>query len=382
MQNVGNYRGQLKAPKRLGMNPSVELRAGIYAHWEKYKARGEPLPCAVVVGCPPVVSYASVQKLANDLDELAVAGAIAGGPINVVRCKTVDLLVPAEAEIVIEGLINTEMLEPEAPFGESHGYVNLQEYNAFMDVTAITRRRHPILTSFISQVTPSESSVIRRVAMEPVFQHYLKSVLSIRGVKRVAMHEPLTSLYAVIAIQFARGTPESEIWRALHGAASLHRFAGKWIIAVDEDIEPENADALLWAMSYRCQPQYDLKLMPHKDPGHGPRGPHDDGETAAVLINATLKGTFAPVALPKREFMENAKAIWERLGLPPLTPESPWHGYDLGHWPRELARQAQMATDSDYFSLGQAMSNERRRDVAMNEPVKRDDEPDQPKKPA
>ena len=233
------------------------------------------------------------------------------------------------------------MLEPEAPFGESHGYVNLQEYNAFMDVTAITRRRHPILTSFISQVTPSESSVIRRVAMEPVFQHYLKSVLSIRGVKRVAMHEPLTSLYAVIAIQFARGAPESEIWRALHGAASLHRFAGKWIIAVDEDIEPENADALLWAMSYRCQPQYDLKLVPHKDPGHGPRGPHDGGETAAVLINATLKGTFAPVALPKREFMENAKAIWERLGLPPLTPESPWHGYDLGHWPQELARQAQ-----------------------------------------
>jgi len=373
VQNVGNYRGQLKARKRLGMNPSVELRAGIYAHWLKCKARGEPLPCAVVVGCPPVVSYASVQKLANDLDEISVAGAIAGGPINVVRCKTVDLLVPAEAEIVIEGLINTELLEPEAPFGESHGYVNLQEYNAFMDVTAITRRRNPILTSFISQVTPSESSVIRRVAMEPVLEHHLKSVLSVRGVRRVAMHEPLTSLYAVIAIQFARGTPESEIWRALHGAASLHRFAGKWIIAIDEDIEPENADALLWAMSYRCQPQHDLHLLPHKDPGHGPRGPHDEGETAAVLINATLKGTFAPVALPKREFMERAKEIWERLGLPPLSPEPPWHGYDLGHWPEELARQAKLATDSDYFSLGQAMSNERRSDVAMNDPVRRDE---------
>ena len=157
-QNVGNYRGQLKAPRRLGMNPSVELRAGIYAHWLKYKARGEPMPCAVVVGCPPLVSYAAVTKLPEDLDELAVAGA----PINVVRAKTVDLLVPAEAEIVIEGLIDTKFLEPEAPFGESHGYVNLQEYNAFMNVTAITRRRNAILTSFISQVTPSESSVIRR----------------------------------------------------------------------------------------------------------------------------------------------------------------------------------------------------------------------------
>ncbi|MEA2938926.1 MAG: hypothetical protein QOC56_2430, partial [Alphaproteobacteria bacterium] len=241
IQNVGNYRGQLKAPRRLGMNPSVELRAGIYAHWRKYQARGEPMPCAVVVGCPPVISYASVQKMADDLDEMAVAGAIAGGPINVVRAKTVDLLVPAESEIVIEGFINTEVLEPEAPFGESHGYVNLQEYNAFMDVTAITRRRNPILTSFISQVTPSESSVIRRAAMEPVFLDHLKSTLSIRGVKHVSMHEPLTSLYAVIGIQFARGTPGTEVWRALNGAASLHRFAGKWIIAVDEDIDPGNA---------------------------------------------------------------------------------------------------------------------------------------------
>jgi UbiD family decarboxylase len=372
IQNLGNYRGQLKAPRRLGMNPSVELRAGIYAHWEKYKARGEPLPCAVVVGCPPVISYASVQKLANDVDELAVAGGIAGGPINVVRAKTVDLLVPAEAEIVIEGFINTEMLEPEAPFGESHGYVNLQEYNAFMDVTAITRRRHPILPSFISQVTPSESSVIRRVAMEPLFLDHLKSALSIRGVKRVAMHEPLTSLYAVIAVQFARGTPETEIWRALYGASALHRFAGKWIVAVDEDIDPENADALFWAMSYRCQPQHDLKVVEHKDAGHGPRGPRDEGESAAVLINATLKGTFAPVALPKREFMERAKAIWERLGLPPLEPETPWHGYDLGHWPKEFERQAKMAVESDYFRHGQDMRNERRSDVAMNTPVERD----------
>jgi UbiD family decarboxylase len=371
-QNVGNYRGQLKAPRRLGMNPSVELRAGIYGHWLKYKARGEPMPCAVVVGCPPLISYAAVQKLPEDLDELSVAGALAGAPINVVRGKTVDLLVPAEAEIVIEGLIDTEFLEPEAPFGESHGYVNLQEYNAFMNVTAITRRRHPVLTSFISQVTPSESSVIRRVAMEPLYLHHLRSVLAVKSVKRVAMHEPLTSLYAVIGIQFARGTPETEIWRALDGASTLHRFAGKWIIAVDEDIDPQNADALFWAMSYRCQPQHDLLVVPHKHPGHGPRGPRDGGETASVLINATLKGTYAPVALPKREFMENAKAIWERLGLPPLRPESPWHGYDLGYWPAELDRQARMAAASDYFTLGRETSNQRRNDVPMNTPVERD----------
>ena len=372
IQNLGNYRGQIKARRRLGMNPSVELRAGIYAHWEKCRARGIPLPCAVVIGCPPVISYASVQKMPESLDEIAVAGALAGAPIDVVRAKTVDLLVPAEAEIVIEGLIDTQLLEPEAPFGESHGYVNLQEYNAFMQVTAITRRRKPILTSFISQVSPSESSTIRKVAMEPVYLDYLKSKLAIRGVRRVAMHEPLTSLYAVIGIQFEHGAPETEVWRALHGASALHRFAGKWIIAVDPDIDPDNADALFWAMSYRCQPQHDLKLLPHKDPGHGPRGRHDGGETAAVLVNAMLKGTYAPVALPRREFMERARATWERLGLPPLTPQSPWHGYDLGHWPEELARQARMAVESDYFALGAELEQQRRGDVAMNAPVKRE----------
>src|SRR5262249_23982775 len=149
----------------------------------------------------PMPRFRNCPKISMSLPSLAGLAAV---PLNVVRGKTVDLLVPAEPEIVIEGLIDTEFLEPEAPFGESHGYVNLQEYNAFMNVTAITRRRNAILTSFISQVTPSESSVIRRVAMEPLYLHHLRSVLGINSVKRVAMHEPLTSLYPVIGIQFAR----------------------------------------------------------------------------------------------------------------------------------------------------------------------------------
>lgn len=369
IQNVGNYRGQIKAPLRVGMNPSLEIRPGIYIHWEKCKERGEPLPCAIVLGAPPAVSYAAVNKLPESLDELAVAGGLVGAPLNVVKARTVDLLVPAEAEIVIEGYIDTEWLEPEAPFGESHGYVNLQEYNAFMTVTAITHRRHPVLTSFISQVTPSESSVIRRVAMEPLFTNHLKNVLGIRQIKRVCMHEPLTSVIALIAIQFQRNTPSSEIWRALYAASSLHRYAGKWIVAVDEDIDPHNSDALFWAMSYRTQPQHDVRIIDKKDPGHGPRGPRDNGESAAVLIDATLKGIYAPVALPKKEFMERAKVLWEDLGLPGLRPQAPWHGYDLGHWPAELERQARRATDGDYFLTGEESARQRRNDVMMNTPL-------------
>src|SRR5262249_60399553 len=116
--------GQRRRAGGCGMTPSGGLGGGIYAHGLRYGARGEKLPCGGVVGSPPAVSYAAVQKMPDNLDEVAVAGAIAGQPINVVKAKTVDLMVPAEAEIVIEGLIDTEYLEPEAPFGESHGYVN------------------------------------------------------------------------------------------------------------------------------------------------------------------------------------------------------------------------------------------------------------------
>jgi len=191
----------------------------------------------------------------------------------------------------------------------------------------------------------------------------------VQGVRRVYMHEPLTSVLALFVIQFARNTRQSEIWRGLYAAASRYRYAGRWIIAVDDDIDPENNDAVFWAMSYRCQPQYDLKLADRKEAAHGPRNPRDDGELSAVLINATLKAPFPPLALPAREFMENARALWERLGLPKLTPQPPWHGYDLGAWTQELERQAQMATRDEYYVLGAELSKTRRGDVEMNTPI-------------
>ena len=246
IQNMGNYRGQIKGRRRLGMNPSLELRPGIYLHWEKYRARGEKMPAAVILGAPPAVTFTSAIKLPENLDEFRVAGALANAPIRMVRAKTVDLMVPAEAEIVVEGYIDTEYLEPEAPFGESHGHVNLQEYNAYMDVSCITRRKNAIFTSIISQVTPSESSVIKRVAYEPMFTRHLRDHLGIKGVIRVSMHEPLTNIRKVIVVVCERDIARTEIWRALYGAASLHRAAGKYVIAVNDDIDPDNTDAVFW----------------------------------------------------------------------------------------------------------------------------------------
>ncbi len=373
IQNMGNYRGQVKAPRRLGMNPSLELRPGIYAHWQKYRARGEPMPAAVVLGAPPCVTFTSTLKLPESVCEFDIAGGLVAHPLNVVPAKTVDLLVPAEAEIVVEGFIDTEYLEPEAPFGESHGHVNLQEFNAFMDVTAVTRRRDAVLTSIISQVTPSESSTIKRVAMEPLFLAHLRDALGIKGVVRVGMHEPLTNIRKVIVVQVERGLARTEIWRALYGAASLHRAAGKYVIAVNEDIDPDNADALFWAMAYRANPALDLEMLGHRDQGHGPRSLRNDGEDASVLIDATLKEDFPPISLPKREFMENARTIWEELGLPPLKPETPWHGYSLGEWSDEFERAAALATQGEYFETGRIIAQRRRKDVEMNTEVRRVD---------
>ncbi|HUZ90717.1 MAG TPA: UbiD family decarboxylase, partial [Methylocella sp.] len=178
IRNVSTNRAALKSTDRLGLRMSSRIGgSGGYLHWLKYQKRGEPMPCAIVIGCAPVVCYTGPQRLAVDFDELTVAGALSGGPIRTSKALTVDLEVPADAEIVIEGLISTELLEPEGPFGESTGYVALEDFNLSMQVTAITHRRSPVFTSIISQVTPSESSVMRKVALEPLFLSHLRDHL-------------------------------------------------------------------------------------------------------------------------------------------------------------------------------------------------------------
>src|SRR6266700_3168628 len=184
---------------------------------------GIPVPIST-----PAITFVSTQKISESLDELEVAGALVGSPMNVVKAVTVDLMVPAEAEIVIEGFIDTEWLEPEAPFGESHGHVNLQEYNAYMDVTAITRRKDAVLTSIISQVTPSESSLIKRVSLEPLLLQSLREGLGIKCVKRVSLHEPLTNLRKLVILHMEKNSPRVEIWRAMYGLVSQHRSIGKY----------------------------------------------------------------------------------------------------------------------------------------------------------
>lgn len=332
IQNGGTYRAALKATDRLVVRMVARAGgAGGYLHWEKYNKRREPMPIAIVVGAAPVVLFTGAQKLDVDLDELGVSGGLAGRPVPVVKCKTIDLDVPADAEIVIEGLIDPEKLEPEAPFGESNGYVALEAYNMPMQVTAITHRKNAVFASIISQVTPSESSLVKKVAYEPLYLAHLRDALGIRGVRRVVMHEPLTNLRPVIFVQYAAGTPRSEVWRGMNGAASLNAIAGKIIIAVSEDIDPDNLDAVMWSIAYRCNPVEDVHIPPYHGGVQGSQY-SNRGLGSKLLIDATMKGPMAPLALPKKEFMERAQGLWAKLDLPPITLKQPWHGYELGDW--------------------------------------------------
>lgn len=353
VQNMGTYRAALKAPDRLVVRMATRVGgAGGYLHWRKYKERGEEMPCAIVLGCPPLVAFMGPQKLPIGMDELGVAGGLAGEPINVVRAVTVDLMVPAEAEIVIEGMIDPEITEPEGPFGESHGHVALEEFNMPMRITAITRKNNPMVPSYISQVTPSESSVIKRIAYEPLFLTHLRDTLGIGGVMKVSLHEPLTALLRVTLVTMERHTPKTEIWRALYGAASFKGDCGKITIAINDDIDPDNADAILWALAYRQNPVDDVVVLPHRGQGHGPKREHGGEEDSTLLIDATMKSDMPPLALPAKQYMSHARELWDRLGLPPLRPEQPWHGYSLGDWTKTWEDAALRAVQGEYLENG------------------------------
>jgi 4-hydroxy-3-polyprenylbenzoate decarboxylase len=370
VRNMGTYRAGLKATDRLGVRMAARPGgAGGYLHWQKYRKLKKPMPIAIVIGCAPVVVFTGPQKLPIDCDEMGVAGGLAGAPIRVVKAATIDLEVPADAEFVFEGLIDPELLEPEGPFGESHGLVALEGFNMSMQLTAITHKKKPIWVSILSEVTPSESSVMKRVAYEPRYLAHLRDTLAIKGVRRVAMHEPLSNLRKVLFVQFAPGVPRSEIWRALHGAASLQADIGKYVIAVSEDIDPDNPDAVFWSLAYRANPIEDVHIAPYRSQGHGAKS-DGHGEESTMLIDATQKEPDPPVSLPKREYMERALTIWRELGLPPVTPRQPWHGYSLGDWDAVWDTYASRAVAGKWEETGKETFAQRRGGLTPETPVK------------
>jgi 4-hydroxy-3-polyprenylbenzoate decarboxylase len=183
------------------------------------------------------------------------------------------------------------------------------------------------------------------------------------------MHEPLTNIRKVIFLQFSRNAPQTEIWRGLQGAATLQVQCGKVVIAVSDDIEPNNADAIFWSVAYRANMTTDVLVVPYRSGGHGPKikGGAGDG---TLLIDATLKGPMPPLALPAEPFMRRAKEIWEELDLPRITPQSPWHGYDLGDWDARWTEFAEKAVAGNWLDNGTDSFARRRGGMKPETPVR------------
>lgn len=262
-RNLGNYRGQAKSPVRMGCCAGI----GIRSHWQKWKKMGKKeMDVAIVMGVTPNLCYTATARVPEEVEEYGVAGGIAGAPVELVQCKTVDLQVPANAEIVIEGRMPTDELEMEGPFGEFPGFMAQRAMNVFMDVTCITHRVSPIYLAFISQFPPSESSVLRGVAREQLIKKFLLVDCKLKGIRQVALHEATGSWgLCVVQIDQNEGGKGSETVEAMK--RSRHLLC-KWVVVVDDDVNPHDADAVHWAMSFRTQPR---RYLGHRHVRHASR---------------------------------------------------------------------------------------------------------------
>jgi 4-hydroxy-3-polyprenylbenzoate decarboxylase len=366
LHNVGNYRGMVKAENRIGVLCGM-LGVGMREHIDRWRAKGaERLPAAIVIGAPPHVTYTAVTRIPNDMCEYDVAGALGGRPLDVVRCITQELFVPAQAEIVIEGTVPTNVVEMEGAFGEFPGYMAQRDFSFFMDLTAITMRRKPIYLAILSQLPPSESSKMRHIGRAAASHKLLRD----SGFDNVTQVEYLecagANAIVVVKIRKRHAEDAKDALRIL-----AKKFIGKIAIAVDDDINVGDAENILWAIAYRSQPYRDAEIVDAPlfalDPSVVPPGESRGlaggkvPRSSALLIDATMPWPYPPLSLPKRQYMERAIEIWRDLQLPSLALKEPWWGYSLGYWTQEEEQEAELAVQGRHYETGEKQIRSRRR---------------------
>jgi UbiD family decarboxylase len=319
IQNMGTYRVQVKGRNRAGImiNPPRNMNQ----HIRKNDARGEGTEVAIVFGTDPVLGLVSVTPFPYGVNELDMAGGIRGEPVEVVRCRTVDLEVPATAEIVVEGRIPFQGREPEGPFGEYGGYMGTGGNHPFIEITCITHRKKPIYQAFLSQMPPSESSCIKAIGREAALLRHLKGALGL-PVTDVCLTESggATGMLVIAMKKQNRFQP----LKAMMGAWSYHDVFGKVTVVVDEDIDIRDSFQVEWALSFRMQPAEDVTVMRNTDPlTLDPSQPLKEGAkvkpteqiSSKLGIDATKKHTFPNLAVPPKEHLEKVAAMWDRYGI-------------------------------------------------------------------
>ena len=252
VQNVSLHRLQLSGPNRLG---ALLLPRHTHMFYEMAERAGQPLDVAIVIGVDPLTLLASQAIAPIDFDELTIAGALHGAPLQVVKCVTSELRVPADAEIVVEGRVLPQVREPEGPFGEFPQYYGERAKRHVIEITAVTQRKDALFHTIVGGGL--EHLLLGGIPREAtLLAHLRRSFPNVRDVHLAPGGVCRYHLYVQIAKR-----QEGEAKNIMMGAFAGH-YDVKHVIVVDQDVDIHNPAEVEWAVATRFQADKDIVIVP------------------------------------------------------------------------------------------------------------------------
>ncbi len=282
--NLGVYRAQVIGPDRLILR-WLAHRGGA-AHARSWAQATAPMPVAIALGADPATLLAAALPLPETVSELAFSGVLRGARTQLVAARSVPLLVPAHAEILIEGWVHPGDTAPEGPFGDHTGYYNTVESFPVMRISAITHRRDPLYLSTVTGRPPDEPSVIGEVFNTLALPVIRAQIPEIRDL----WLPPAACSYRMAVVQIAKRYPGQarRVMMALWGMLAQFSYT-KTIIVVDEDINPRDWDDVVWAMATRMDPSRDVMVLENTPMDYLDFSSPRDGLAGKLGIDATNK---------------------------------------------------------------------------------------------
>lgn len=300
VRNLSFNRGMLVSQNRLHMHlaPGMHL-SRCYRNAED---RDEPLEIAIILGVHPAFALGSLSLAPFDVDEYDVIGGMLREPVPLVKCETVDLEVPANAEIVLEGKILPHVREDEGPFGEYSGHSVGVDKHHVVEITAITQRRSPIYQDVFTG--HSEHRLMGAIPRESAIFKAVKTVAP--GTR--AVHMPVSGCCRFHCYISLDKRSEGEVRNAVFAALAADLYL-KLVVVVDSDVDVYNEREVLWAMANRFQGDRDIIVIPNCQGSEIDPSAKKGGITTKTAIDATQKGK----ELPKR--LRVPQEVAERIKL-------------------------------------------------------------------
>lgn len=316
--NLGIYRMQVTGRNTTLMR-WLRHRGGAqhYARW-KSEGRAEPLPAAAVIGADPATIIAAVTPVPDTLSEYQFAGLLRGRKVELAECRTVPLKVPAEAEIVLEGHVSLEDMADEGPYGDHTGYYNAVEKFPVFTISAITRRREPIYLSTFTGRPPDEPSVLGE-ALNEVFVPLLRQQFP-EIVDFWLPPEGCSYRIAVVSIRKAYPGHAKRVMMAVWSYLRQFMYT-KWVIVVDDDIDPRDWKDVMWAISTRMDPARDVTIIENTPIDYLDFASPESGLGSKIGLDATNKWPpetnrdWGRKLAMSREVIDKIDRMWADLGL-------------------------------------------------------------------